>query len=94
MKKAKEYAKQYLQAEDKHKVLSDIILEFFDESQELIKIRNAKIDGAIVAIIKELNEKWNAFARRTNGEVKEDGFINLVKSKLPFMADYLENIGI
>ena len=93
MKKAKEYAEQYIQASDKMAILGEIVTEFFDESTELIKIRNAKSNESIVAIIRELNEKWNAFANRVNDHILENGFVELVKKRMPFMIEHLKGIG-
>lgn len=75
--KAKEYYRKY--GEDLHnpekqkKALENLINDFIDEANELLKKRNVKFDRGLTAIIKELNIKWNVLARMCP-VLKVDGF--------------------
>lgn len=63
--KAKEYAKQYNEAEDKLKALGDITREFINETIQIIEKKNCTRDSACIAVFKEQNQKWFAFSRLT-----------------------------
>ncbi len=81
--KAKEIAKWYNEEFEKcrterdlHKLMSNIAQDFLNEGSKIVKQRNINIEknpSAYFKIFKELNSKWNAFARRVDG-VKKDGF--------------------
>ena len=64
--KAKEYYEKYesvLHASDDatiNKGLSDMMLEMTGESEKMIQARNAKSNSALVGVLNELNNKWNA----------------------------------
>jgi len=86
MKKAKEYAEQYRLAKDKQVELTEIFIEFVVEIEELSKARNIQTDEALSSIIKELSQKWRSFARKADDGISEDGFIDLLKNKIPMTA--------
>lgn len=60
--KVKEYLVKYEQAEDKDKAIEDIMMGLFDEIQTLMKVRNAKSLGALVACYEEQQLKWHLIA--------------------------------
>ena len=81
MKKAKEYAEEFLAEFSKYPKGSDIpipelerlvdftnrkILEMLDEISEIIKMRNAKFERALFPIYKEQVGKWKAICRLVN----------------------------
>ena len=86
MKKAKEYALEYNQTEDKDLALTRIWMSMFDESKELMKARHAKSDRAMVSIFRELNNKWNSMVRLVEEDVLIDGFVNVLAKQMPTIA--------
>ena len=86
MKKAKEYALEYNQTEDKDLALTRIWMSMFDESKELMKARHAKSDRAMVSIFRELNNKWNSMVRLVGEDVLIDGFVNVLAKQMPTIA--------
>ena len=82
MKKAKDYAAEYL-AEPTDKVLGEIAVQFLEEIPELIKARKVSTSSGHLAILEEQDRKWRAFARRLEGIIKPDGFEMLFKAKCP-----------
>ena len=58
--------------------------EFASDTEELIKSRHAKSDSALLAILKETNQRWNATARRCEA-LATDGFKKFILHDMPFM---------
>lgn len=89
--KAKEYAKEYLNSEDKKETLLNIARAFLIEIVTVAKARNVKKEESIIPICNELNTKWKAFAGIVNSRhlehnpINELGFENLV-------ADYSDEL--
>jgi len=94
--KAKEYFTKY-----ETKIISggtdalyQLFMEINEESKVLIKTRHCRSNSAVVAVIKELNGKWNAisnlFEKKYNGlsPLKKDGFKNFWLREVPEMAPY------
>jgi len=82
--KAKEYAERYLSAEDKRTELVKIAREFILEIRTIAEQRKAKKDMALVAIVKEQEQKWKAFCKRVNDPaIYEDGFMKLFEAQCP-----------
>ena len=78
--KAKEYAKKFNEGEMS---VVEIYKDFKKTYIESLEIRHAiKVEG-IMAIIKELNEKWNAMTKHTNGIIAENGFVLGLVSNMP-----------
>lgn len=91
MKKAKDYADEYnaCQTEqERRNAISRIFKEMASDMQYLIKARKAKNREAVKSCIMEVNQKWNAFARRVEG-VKVDGFLSLIRKEIPITEIYL-----
>lgn len=62
-----------------NKVYFDLFLELSEEVISISKLRNASSDKATIAIIKEVNQKWNKlgslFIKKYKwSPLKEDGF--------------------
>lgn len=70
--KAKEYADWHL---NKGGTIIDIGTAFVKETFQLIKDRKCKTDSAHVAVLREQNDKWRAFAKLTNFDEKGYEFI-------------------
>lgn len=62
--KAKEYYAKYgellINPETRDKALADLLMDFFNETNETMKQRKAYTNKAVLAVIDEFNTKWNA----------------------------------
>lgn len=66
--KAKEYVTIFekdLLTLDWEKAIENILRLFYKEFHTLCESRKISCDGALIAIVNELDEKWQAFIRRT-----------------------------
>ena len=81
--KASDYFDQLLDAEDPNEALHQICNAFFNEINTLIKIRHAQTNAAVFSIFDEQDRKWRAFARMTEGIIREDGFCTLLRELYP-----------
>lgn len=88
--KAKEYATQYENDGKTQKALYRVWLMMFSEFKELAEKRHAESDLAAVAIFKELNLKWQAFARIVNDGIRPDGFVEMTKHKMPELYEEMK----
>ena len=84
--KAKEYLAKFdadCWDTDEKTAAYNLILEFMEELPSLLKMRNAKSNGATKAIIRELNQKWNAMCRLDKeNRFKRNGFIIFLKARI------------
>jgi len=70
--KAKEYAEEFLKTDFKvseevtNKAVSDITIKFFNEINDIRLARHVTKDIGLASIVKEQNQKWNAFCRIVN----------------------------
>lgn len=90
MTKAKQLAAIYnaAQDEDAHNQAIQVICNhYIDEIFALLRQRNPSNDAGAIAILRELDNKWKAMARMTNGKIIADGFDALIKSILPEIGD-------
>lgn len=78
--KAKDMADMFNNDPD---TLAQICQMFVDDTISLTKQRNPKTDSAALAIIREMERKWSAFAERTNGEIVANGYEILLRAKAP-----------
>jgi len=85
MKKAKEFAAEF-KANPNNETLGKIAMAFLFEVKEIGEVRHAQREGALIAIFKEQDQKWRAFAKLSKG-IRPDGFQILVKEKLPFIYE-------
>lgn len=71
--KAKDYYKKYgerlADPETTNAAIVELIREFARESGELMDKRDVKSDKACMAVLNEMNDKWNALARMFPTEV-------------------------
>lgn len=82
--KAKELFEQhYKDAEDKGDAASTVFVLIIREFKTLIEVRRANSSIAYCAILEELESKWKAFARLTNGNIREEGFYDLLHRLYP-----------
>ena len=81
MKRAKEYAAEF-EADPTMETMRGIAHAFMVEGKEIIAMRNAESNSAVLSILDEQDRKWQAFARRVEG-VRPDGFERLVKKVFP-----------
>jgi hypothetical protein len=58
-----------------------VYLDMLAEAQQLAKARKAQTDSAIVAVLREMNQKFMAFARRLPDEPIPPGFFKLVLAR-------------
>ena len=83
MKKAKEYYNEDLKevfagtdAEAIKTAASEVFTALIFEIEEIIKMRKAKSNSAMIAIIEEQNNKWNSICRKAEKDgtrfMKED----------------------
>ena len=94
MKKAKEYAQGYIDAEDKTKEIKVIYFGFIGEVGELTKQRRVQTKDGMKGIIKELEEKWKSLCRQLEKHynepiLKEDGFIDLLQIQIPMTKELI-----
>lgn len=95
--KAKEYFHKYHEAlkdYTSNTSMRDLVLELDAETKDIINKRHAQTNGAIIAVIKEQNTKWNKIAsiyEQTEGVdlLKRDGYLNLLKDRMPQLATYI-----
>lgn len=104
--KAKEYFEKYgvlimLEAYDRSfngniPHLEELIQDFGKEFKLLIEKRGVKTTSGAVAVLKELNDKWNAICRLFEKKyagispIREDGFKNAILTHCPELEGYFK----
>ena len=89
--KAKEYYEKFLELEKtlgEKRAFVKTVIAFASEITDMAKTRNAHSNQALISIIKEQNQKWNAL-RKLDPRFKQHGLIEFLKYKMPFLKDYL-----
>lgn len=88
--KAKEYVEKYCEeiAAGDDSAMRELFLDLSQEVVSLCKSRNVRFAKGQISVIKEVNEKWNAIARKMKKEkgvdiLREDGFILFWRQKVP-----------
>ena len=71
--KAKYYSDRF-NDEPTDKNLVAIGVEFDQETAVMIKQRGIKSNDSFLSLLREMDDKWQAFARRTNGKVNPLGY--------------------
>jgi len=61
--KAKEYLAQYNAAADKDEALNKVVLGLLNELKTILDQRNARSNHAVIAVLREQDQKFRAFAR-------------------------------
>lgn len=98
--KAKEYFAKYGESvyrealDGKFEIGHTLFIELASEFKTISKQRNVKSNRAAVAVIKELNEKWNSlaamFEKKYGVEVlKRNAVLNYYMEKIPELALFL-----
>ena len=84
--KAKEYAKQYAAAlaagTTKHEACAAILCALLKEVSALTEARHVKCQDALLAVFKELNNKWQAVCA-IHSELPTSGFYSAVEHLMP-----------
>ena len=90
MKKATEYAAIF-DADPTIETVRKIAFDFLMETKELADARKVKTDDGVLAVFREQDRKWQAFAGKAGGgdAVRRNGFRVLTMIEFPFMADAL-----
>lgn len=92
--KAKEFAQQYIDSDDKDKEIAKIARQFLDDYIEMGKVRNARSDSAFISLLNEFNNKWQTFSMIVNKKlpvttpIRSDGFRNLIYLVMPEIKEY------
>lgn len=100
--KAIDYFSEYGEAvfkesfdENKHDELSKLYLAFVREMKQIIDTRSVKTNKAVIAVMKEMNQKWNALYalyEKKYGEgmspIRRDGFWNSMRHEIPEVDKY------
>ena len=96
--KAKEYFAKYediMGIKEEIRVGSDeekrgklLMQDLIDEVDAIIALRHAETDGAIISILKEQNDKWNAICRISEKKyggslLLTNGFAHLWEKRIP-----------
>lgn len=98
--KAKDYFDKYevnmvaFDGENAINVATDILKEMSQEVDTIYKARGCKTNSALAAILKELNNKWNAVGslfekKYGRSYLKRNGFIEFWKHEMPEIIDIL-----
>lgn len=94
--KAKEYAEKFFNSEDKKLTLGQIFCNFVAEISTIAEMRNSYSESSIKAILREQDQKWKSFCRiinsKSNVELKEDGFSELLKKREPALTDLIDSM--
>ena len=86
--KANDYAKLFLEAEDKNESIAEIGGMFFSELTMTMKQRKCQSDSACIAVFKEIDQKWRVFAKLT--KTNPAGFQLISKTLMPDFFTSLE----
>ena len=92
--KAKEYFEKYrdgLASEDSDVVKKfawDMLMEMIDEVKHILIERHCKKDHAVVAVVKEMNARWNAVINLFEKSgidcpLERNGFWKAMKARIP-----------
>ena len=98
--KAKEYFAKYGESvyrealDGKFEIGQTLFIELASEFKTISKQRNVKSNRAAVAVIKELNEKWNSLAAMFEAKygepvLKRNAVIDYYVDQIPTIALYL-----
>lgn len=102
--KAKEYYAKYKEqitsSDDKTSLqaVGDLVLDLSMETKDLIQKRHVQSDCARVAVLREMNDKYNAICNLFEREygvtpIKPNGFMLYWKRKMPELEKYLDRRG-
>ena len=80
--KAKQCAERYVN-DPTSETLASIAEDFVLETKRLVEQRKIQGDAGFLSLLREMDDKWSAFARRTSGAVKLNGYRILMLSLYP-----------
>ncbi len=84
--KAKDYADLYRHAlastGDVNEAAKAMASEFFAELPTLVNRRNVQTDSALIAVVRELDQKWRALTRLVT-IFNPEGFMAYIKDQFP-----------
>ncbi|NQV88078.1 MAG: hypothetical protein HQ402_00795 [Parcubacteria group bacterium] len=72
--KAIEYAEEWRASGKSQAKLGHIIIRLILETKALVESRSARSNTALVAVIKEVDQKWRSLVSMFPGELNPDGF--------------------
>lgn len=87
--KAKEYIEKYrsgIESRDCNtadKAINDLVIEMSQKATKIMEKRGAVKESAIVAVMKEQNDKWNAIVKEFPEVLQRDGFKRLWLYRMP-----------
>lgn len=87
--KAKEYIEKYRSGLEScdiavvDKAINDLAIEMSQEAVQLMAARGVRRESAIVAVMKEQNDKWNAIVKEFPDLLQRDGFKRLWLHRMP-----------
>ena len=83
--KAKEYLAKFendIRELNDDQATTGLVNMFIYEIKDMIDVRHAATEGAVVSILRELNQKWNTLCRLDKKRrFKKNGFIKYVKHR-------------
>lgn len=83
--KAKEYLAKFekdIQELDDDQAITGLVNMFIYEIKDMIDVRHVATEGAVVSILRELNQKWNTLCKLDKKKrFKKNGFIKYVKHR-------------
>ena len=82
--KAKEYLTMLLKLEQEKgfdPAVSDVVIAMSAEAAEITKARHCHFDSAVKAVISEMNDRWNAMAKK-EPRLRRDGFTEFWERRL------------
>jgi len=85
--KAKDYAASF-NGNPTDKNLVDIAVEFDQETAALLKKRGVENNDGFLAVLREMDDKWQAFARRCGGNVNPEGYRIVMRQLHPETAAF------
>lgn len=85
--KAKEYSERF-NSNPTATVLAEIWCDFDKETTAIVRARGVKRDSAFKAVLNEMDLKWQAFARLTNGAIRPDGYRIIMRKLHPETAAF------
>ena len=88
--KAKEYAEMFSSCGKTDQVLFEVWKGMFFEFKEIANKRHAQTDSATLAIFRELDKKWRAFARIAGNGIREDGFVKMTEHRCPDLYEEIK----
>ena len=94
--KAKEYYSKYEadmhKKETSNEAISKMLIELCDESQQKLTDRRAKSNSALLGVLKEFNDKWNAIVALDEKKygasiIRYNGFKLFWLSQMPLLGE-------